>query len=368
MGLGLAVVKRLCQRMGGDVIVDSELGKGSCFMCSLPVGQPDAIAPKATYKTLTELRALVIEDNATQRAALVRHLEQFGLHCAETDSVNAAISNYLKRTQHDASLAFNIVYLNIELVVDDLSVLASMIYEKTQLAGVKLILTGTQNAFKKTDVIAEKKGMRFLSKPFTKKSILATLNVTDNKPLGNTSNADNTYSDNKHSDNKHSDKNVSDLSHLQSEPNERPSIFNSARILLVEDNEVNQEVASYILEDENFQFDIASNGLEALEALAKPCDSSPNNKSYALVLMDCQMPKMDGYETTRNIRKGSVGEHIKNIPIIAMTANTLHGDEQKCRDAGMDDYLAKPIDADTVISKIYYWLEKSNHIKNAAGN
>lgn len=118
-----------------------------------------------------------------------------------------------------------------------------------------------------------------------------------------------------------------------------PSRFN---ILLVEDNVVNQLVAQHLLEAEGLTIDIAENGKRAIEALV----NSDHQKPYTVVLMDCQMPEMDGYEATRLIRAGEAGPQYKAVPIVALTANAMQGDRQKCADAGMTGYLSKPLNLD----------------------
>jgi signal transduction histidine kinase/ActR/RegA family two-component response regulator len=122
------------------------------------------------------------------------------------------------------------------------------------------------------------------------------------------------------------------------------------RILLVEDNRINQIVATKILTKLNLTADIAANGIEAIDKL--------NLAAYDLILMDCQMPEMDGYETTKAIREGKAGIEHKNITIIAMTANAMKGDKEKCLNAGMNDYLAKPIAINTLHQKLTTWMQK----------
>jgi len=120
------------------------------------------------------------------------------------------------------------------------------------------------------------------------------------------------------------------------------------KILLVEDNRINQIVATKILTKLNLKADVAVNGIKAIEKL--------NLASYDLILMDCQMPEMDGYETTKEIRKGNAGMEHQNITIIAMTANAMKGDKEKCLSAGMDDYLTKPIAINTLHQKLTTWM------------
>lgn len=124
------------------------------------------------------------------------------------------------------------------------------------------------------------------------------------------------------------------------------------RILLVEDNATNQLVAQGMLESLGLYCDIAANGLEALEAIRL----ASNIRAYTLVLMDCQMPEMDGYDATRAVRQGRAGEESKHLPIIAMTANAMQGDREKCTDAGMDDYIAKPINPTILKNTLIKWL------------
>jgi len=126
------------------------------------------------------------------------------------------------------------------------------------------------------------------------------------------------------------------------------------RILLVEDNAVNIEVANFLLEDINLTADVALNGLEAIEALK----DAPLTQPYSLILMDCLMPVMDGYQATQRIRLGDAGDRYKSIPILAMTANAMAGDKEKCLLAGMDDHISKPIDESIFEEKIVFWRHK----------
>ena len=126
----------------------------------------------------------------------------------------------------------------------------------------------------------------------------------------------------------------------------------NSHILLVDDNHVNQLVAKGTLESFGLTVDIAKDGLDALDALKDTA-----NKNYTCILMDCLMPNMDGYTTTREIRSGTAGEQYKNIPIIAMTANAMKGDREKCITAGMDDYLSKPIVNESLIEKLKKFLK-----------
>ena len=134
---------------------------------------------------------------------------------------------------------------------------------------------------------------------------------------------------------------VEDLGSLIKTSEEAP-----IRILVAEDNLVNQKVVLKHLEKMGFHGDIATNGVRTLEALRQ--------MPYSLILMDCQMPEMDGYEATRRVRKGEAGS--ATIPIIAMTANAMQGDRERCLECGMDDYIAKPFRQKELADKVAYWL------------
>jgi len=132
----------------------------------------------------------------------------------------------------------------------------------------------------------------------------------------------------------------------------------NTRLLLVEDNRINQQVALGVLEDIGLTADVAANGLEALEALK----SAPEEHPYTLILMDCQMPEMDGYIASQSIRSGNTGSQNQSIPIIAMTANAMKGDKEKCLEAGMSDYLTKPIDPYALEDMMKKWASADSPI------
>jgi CheY-like chemotaxis protein len=125
-----------------------------------------------------------------------------------------------------------------------------------------------------------------------------------------------------------------------------------ARLLLVEDHPVNQLVVKSLVNKLGLAIDLAANGVEALQVLA----AAPASHPYTLILMDCQMPEMDGYEASRQIRQGQVGEHNQQVTIIALTANAMKGDRERCLQAGMDDYLAKPVKLAALQQVLHQWI------------
>ena len=181
------------------------------------------------------------------------------------------------------------------------------------------------------------------SKPLTTKSLFAAFNI-----------ALNTQSLESAKDNFAQSTSTDELTGIDDvEPNKSSGYFpENPRLLLVEDNTTNQVVVLGILKSFGLAADVTCDGLEALSALS----STPSDSPYQLILMDCQMPEMDGYETTKNIRSGQAGENNSEIAIIALTANAMQGDKEKCLKAGMDDYLAKPIDPESLLAKLQQWL------------
>lgn len=133
------------------------------------------------------------------------------------------------------------------------------------------------------------------------------------------------------------------------------------KILLVEDNDINQEVVKGILEEVDLEVEVAGDGLQALSLLKQ-------NDSYSLVLMDCQMPTLDGYQTTQAIRSGSAGDHYIKVAIIALTANAYEKDREKCLACGMDDYLSKPLDEKLLLSKIFSFIERRHEVSASQGD
>jgi CheY-like chemotaxis protein len=133
-------------------------------------------------------------------------------------------------------------------------------------------------------------------------------------------------------------------------------LLQGKHVLLVEDNPVNQMVAVSILKNMGMTIDVAKNGLDALLKLK----TAEHHQFYEIILMDCQMPEMDGYETTLRIRAGEASEQVADIPIIAMTANAMQGDKKKCFEVGMDDYISKPININSVAKTLKKWVKQSH--------
>lgn len=297
-GLGLAIVQRLCQAMQGDVRVSSEPDKGSEFQFSIPLQAEKGPAPPIA-KPLAE-HVLLYRLNAT-RTRLVREILQVrGLSVESIDALPEC---------HDQQAACILIGM-AEQVSN---------YAKTSAPSTMHVVAfcHLEQRGQFSDV-----PLRLLDTPFTASQLLKAI-ASPPGALGDAPSAET-----------HSPTGVDDLS--------------AYRVLIVEDNATNQLVVRTILDQFGAQTRIAEHGEAALAML--------KHTSVDLILMDCQMPVMDGYRTTQCIREGQIAACPRDIPIIALTANALEGDKEKCLQAGMNDYLRKPLDAESLRAKLESWL------------
>lgn len=330
-GLGLAIIKQLCVAMNGQVSVTSELGQGSEFVVTLPLLESDLIPELDDHVTLANYVIGVIGDQQQSCQALANQLQRWGAQLEVLDSENAytAIDRFFADHSHPV-----IIFITLECIINDQDRWSYWVEQSPK--NIQWVLIMPINQGDEAQLLSSVKFTFTLLSPVVPQQLRAVLSE-----LLNASSKDKSVA-------------VIDVdSRLSSAQN--LNIAEQCRVLLVEDNYINQVVACGILEDMHLRVDCVENGREAIDTMALMSSSDP----YSLVLMDCQMPVMDGYQASRLIRAGEAGNAHVNVPIIAMTAHSMQGDKEKCLEAGMDDYLAKPLDAQLMEVKVIENLHRA---------
>jgi len=321
-GLGLSISRLLTELMGGEISVESEVNKGSTFTCSIFLEQsPEAGALQADLKGLEGVEVLVVDDNQTNLTLLEKILASKNIKTRTCSGGKEALLILEQAAAEDRSIP--LVLLDMQMPEIDGETTAKYILSNKKLQASKIIILTSMGLRGEAQRLKDLGCNGYLLKPVKKNLLFETMyQVLSGKELKR-----------KQPEQKDDDSKI----------NRKPK--DQIRILLVEDNPINQRVACKILEKKEYQVDTAGNGILALEAL--------ENKEYDLVLMDIQMPEMDGLEATREIRKNETkGRH---LPIIAMTANALKGDREICIDAGMDDYVSKPVRPAELFKTLENW-------------
>jgi PAS domain S-box-containing protein len=328
-GLGLPISQQLVKLMGGEIGVESELGKGSRFWFRVAFERQEAGKERSDWKMprIAGLRALIVDDNETNRTILVKMMESFGCDSTAVESGKKALE--AMKAAVAAGRPFALALIDYQMPEMNGDVLARAIMGNPALSRTKIIILGS--ARNRGDLARmEKMGCAaYLMKPLKQAQVFDTI-VTALAAGEGAAKADKPQ-------------------RIITEHNTtRMHRAQGKKLLLVEDNAVNQKLVATLLAKTGYNCDIACNGKEAVEAVRA--------KKYDVVLMDVQMPVMDGFEATRAIREfeGANGRTI----IIAMTAHAMTGDKERCLEAGMDDYLSKPLNRSQVVSVIDEWLKK----------
>lgn len=337
-GLGLSICSKLCELMDGNIAVHSNAEQGSTFSFSIKLKAANT-ADKIARPALAGRSILLIDENADFQTAMTHQLEQWGAAVHIADNCNAAtdlFSPSSKTTPDQCGL----ILLSAQVgEADDVADATHRLRQHPAFANTAIALLCTGNtAFDHALVDAEINAAYL--KPLSTDNLLAALQLTAaDKPQ---------Y--------EFASKLPETSSHatLDVEPTivTTDSKFHNQRILLVEDNPVNQEVCRGMLDELGVHTSIANDGIMALQMLSSASTLSP----YTLILMDCQMPVMDGYVVSRRIRNGGAGRAYRQVPIIALTANAMSGDKEKCLNAGMNDYLSKPLEPADLEAKLTTWL------------
>ncbi|MDP9486708.1 MAG: response regulator, partial [Actinomycetota bacterium] len=324
-GLGLTISRQLVHLMDGEIGLESEPGVGSTFFFTLPLRkQPDNTrSAPASLADLKELRVLIVDDNETNRRILREQTLSWGMRSGEAEDGVAALREL--RTAAREGAPYDVAILDMQMPGMDGIELARRINADPAVSSTHLVLCtsigrrGDGEAARQAEIEA------YLTKPVRQSELYDAIATLMGIPAGGRAARAPLVTPNA--------------------PRERQT---GARLLLAEDNPVNQEVAAKMLERLGYRVDVAADGLEALEALAR--------NRYAAVLMDVQMPEMDGYEATAEIRRREASG--RRTPIIAMTANAMEGDRQKALQAGMDDYLAKPVRQEELAEALDHWVAR----------
>jgi len=335
-GLGLAISKRLCNMMGGKMWLESHAGIGSTFHFTATFCLPqDVIELKQNpYFKLKGLKVLVVDDNASAREILNEQLNSLDLSTTSVDSSEVAMKELVSAYENGSP--YQLILMDWKMPQMDGVAAIRAIQNDLRLGKLPIVIMVT--AYDREGLAQMVEGMpieRILTKPISSSTLHNTIMQTFGCESIST---------------------LHKVAHHKEEL-EAVDLLRGARILLVEDNEINQELVLELLVKEGLIVELAGDGQQALEALAQ--------SHFDGVLMDVQMPVMDGYTATREIRKQPL---LKQLPVLAMTANVMTSDLERALASGMNDHISKPINVQEMFSTMAKWITPSNLEPNGSAN
>jgi signal transduction histidine kinase/DNA-binding response OmpR family regulator/HPt (histidine-containing phosphotransfer) domain-containing protein len=326
-GLGLAIIKQLAEMMGGNIVLQSVAGQGSSFAVTVVVGEvapgdaPPAPPPRVS---LDALNVLIVDDHATNRSILLQHAIEWQM--AAASAADGAEALDLLQGALSGGRPFDLAIIDMRMPVMDGAELVRAIKADARMAALKIIMLSSLDASAELRQVTALGVEYCLTKPVRALELRHCIEAIGG--FGTVAPA---------------------TAALPAPPDTAAPAASQAplRMLLVEDNAINQEIALAMLEDTDYAATPADNGRRALALWER--------YPFDVILMDCQMPEMDGFEATRRLRRMEAEQGRSRTPIIALTANAILGDRELCLDAGMDDYLAKPYTRAALLAVLARW-------------
>ncbi len=335
-GLGLSISKRLVELMGGRIGVNSTVDKGSTFWFEVPFAVGSETGSPAPYhERLDSTRVLVVDDQASARTIIQAYVHSWRMKCDVASGADEALQKLKEKAK--SKIPYDIVITDLAMPEQDGFSLLKRIQQDRTLRSTKVFLCTGYDIKNQGEKALELGFSAYLTKPVQQSRLfnsIAKVMISDD------------------------DDKVGAFTNLDSSLGNSDSL-NKEMVLIAEDNPVNQKVAMLQLKKLGYEALAVGNGRSAIEELKR--------RNYMLILMDCQMPEMDGFETTNVIRKSEAltGKH---IPIIGLTAHAMEGDRDKCIAAGMDDYLSKPTSLEKMSKMLAKWTGDSSNNSNAIEN